>query len=452
MRFCPANYVSFYVNACIAFAKHTPYVPIRSDVSNILISLLLVRRVVRAQWNTWISEAKTEVTAWEAQIQNGNCTTGGSGRGGDQPTEKVVNATSPCGSKFLDGPLSLKKLDRNLDVVDFPPSDCEQLQSPRETPNALRPQSEAKSARERLENIARDLSENRCTREMGKSQNLVGVSSDVPQLEKVKVEREVVEVENDGDSDSVEEHVFEPGLSNDNIEGMTGAGESVAEVLKSRLRESAASRRPLEKGVHGRKLTGRRGRPPGVKVQSHPNLMKSVSQGNQPCLVLSCLVLVGHLPHSLAFSLTAVRSLFYDPRGLKEVPNCATGATDGMTQSDKDPRKNGSQRTARPVGRPKHSSSTCSEDEQHTVMYEVKKSLVDVDQELQKTVPDSDYYCFDGDRGREKIKPNQVQKSCGTNARPSPWTSTLYGSCILSCGLTVKCYCAPILVLALIQC
>lgn len=141
---------------------------------------------------------------------------------------------------------------------------------------------------------------------------------------------------------------------------------------------------------------------------------------------MSCLVLVGHLPHSLAFSLTAVRSLFYDPRGLKEVPNCATGATDGMTQSDKDPRKNGSQRTARPVGRPKHSSSTCSEDEQHTVMYEVKKSLVDVDQELQKTVPDSDYYCFDGDRGREKIKPNQVQKSCGSSARPSPWTCTLY--------------------------
>lgn len=236
-------------------------------------------RVARAQWNTWISEAKTEVPSWEARIQNGDSTIGGSCRVGDQPTENVVNTSSPCDSKHLDTPISLKKLDRNLDVVDFPHSDSDHLQSPRETLNAKLPPSEENSARERREDLARDLAENperSYPRAMGKSKK--GVASDVPQLEKVKVEREVIEVENDGDSDSdsVEEHVFEHGLFNDN-EGRTGATVSVAKALKLRQRENSASTRPLEKG---RKLPGRRGRPPGAKNLVHPKPTKSVSQGN----------------------------------------------------------------------------------------------------------------------------------------------------------------------------
>jgi len=237
----------------------------------------LALRVVRAQWNSWILEAKTEVTSWEAPIQIGNSTTG---LIEDQPTENVGNTSSPCDSKHLVTPLLLKKLDRNFDVVDFPHADSDYLRSPRETPNANLPPSEENSGKERLEDLDRGLAENpgrSYAGEMGKSKK--GVPSDVPELVQVKVEREFIEVENDGDSDSVEEHVFEPGLHNDN-EGMTGAGESVAEVLKTRQTEKSASIRPLEKGVYGRKLPGRRGRPPGTKAELHPNPTKSVSQGN----------------------------------------------------------------------------------------------------------------------------------------------------------------------------
>lgn len=223
----------------------------------------------RSQWNTWISEAKTEATSWEGRIQNGDSTTGGSCRVGDQPAENVVNTSSPCDSKHLDTPLSLKKLDRNLDVVDFPPSDSEHFQSLRETLAANLPPSEANRVRERLEDLA-DNPERSYTRDIGNS--MKGVSSEVPQFEEVKVEREVIEVENDGDSDSVEEHVFEPGLYNDD-EGATGGGESVTKLLKGR-----ASVIPLEKGAHGRKLPGRRGRPPGIKL--HPKPTNSGSQGN----------------------------------------------------------------------------------------------------------------------------------------------------------------------------
>lgn len=94
------------------------------------------------------------------------------------------------------------------------------------------------------------------------------------------------------------------------------------------------------------------------------------------------------------------------------INNCCT---DGPTQSDKDPKKTRSQRfsrPARPVGKLKHSNSR---GHPPAAIYEVKKNLVDVDQELQKTVPDSDYYCFDGDRGKEKIKPNQVQSCACTH-------------------------------------
>ena len=85
-----------------------------------------------------------------------------------------------------------------------------------------------------------------------------------------------------------------------------------------------------------------------------------------------------------------------------------TICNDGRIQSDIDPRNTSSQRflrAARPVGRPKHSNPYGPAP---AADYVVKNNLVDVDQDLQKAVPDSDYYCFDGDRGKEKIKPNQV--------------------------------------------
>jgi hypothetical protein len=85
-----------------------------------------------------------------------------------------------------------------------------------------------------------------------------------------------------------------------------------------------------------------------------------------------------------------------------------TICNDGRTQSDIDPRNTSPHRflrAARPIGRPKHSNSY---GHAPAADYVVKKNLVDVDQDLQRAVPDSDYYCFDADRGKDKIKPNQV--------------------------------------------
>ena len=236
-------------------------------------------RVDRAQWNTWISEAKSEVLSWEARIQNKDSTTGASCHLVDHPSENVVNTSSPSDLQDLHNPPSLKKLDKTLDVVDFAHTDSEHLQSPTETQNANIPPSEGNSVREREEDVTRNLTEQperSYTREMGKNKNKV--ASDDPQPENVKVERDVIMVENDGESDSVEEHVFEGGDYNDD-DRMIGIGESVAKKLQNR-RMNSASTRPLEKGSGGRKLPGRRGRPPGTKSQLHLKPTKSVSQGN----------------------------------------------------------------------------------------------------------------------------------------------------------------------------
>ncbi|KAG0571242.1 hypothetical protein KC19_6G222200 [Ceratodon purpureus] len=313
----------------------------------------------RAQWNTWISEAKTEVPSWEARTQNrGSCHIV------DQSTKNVVNTSSPSDLEDLHTLPSLKKLDRNLDVLDFPQSDSEHLQSPTETQNFNIPPS-GSSVRERQEDIARNFAEQperSYTREIGKSKNWV--ASDDLQPENEKMEREVILVENDDESDSVEEHVYEAGVYKDD-DGMIGIGESAAKKLQNRERLNVGSVRPIERGAGGRKFPGRRGRPPGAKSQLHPKPTKSVSLG-------------------------------------------ATICNDGRTQSDIDPRNTSSQRflrAARPVGRPKHCNSY---GHAPAADYVVKKNLVDVDQDFQKAVPDSDYYCFDGDRGKEKIKPNQV--------------------------------------------
>jgi hypothetical protein len=248
-------------------------------IQNLLISLLLLLRVSRAQWNTWISEAKTEVPSWEARTQNPDSTTGGSCHV-DQPTENVANISSPTDFKDLHTPPSLKKLDRYLDVVDFPETDSEHLQSPRETENLNILPSEENSVRERQKDVSTNLveqPERSYTREIGKSKNWVASDNSLP--EKAKVVRGVILVENDGESDSVEELVYEGGEYNDD-DGMTDIGKSVAKKLQNIQRTNSTFIRPLEEGAEGRKLPGRRGRPPGTKSQLRPKPTKSVSQGN----------------------------------------------------------------------------------------------------------------------------------------------------------------------------
>jgi len=245
-----------------------------------------VLRVVRGQWSTWISEAITEVTSWEAQVQIGNSLTGGSDHVEDQPTKNVVMTSSPCDSDRVVTSLSLMKLDRNLDAVDSPHTDSEHRQSPRETLNVNLFPSEENSCREYPEISDRGGSENpetSHTRELGKSKE--GVSADVSELEKVKVERELIEGENVGDS--VEEPGFEPGLHND-TKGMTGAGKSVVDVLKFKPEEKSTSIRSLQ----GQKVPGRKGRPPGSKSKLHLNPTKSVTQGNHIFLGLHIFFLV----------------------------------------------------------------------------------------------------------------------------------------------------------------
>jgi len=252
-----------------------------------------VLRVVRAHWNTWISEAKTEVTPWETQARIGNYSMTGRSDphvGNQQATENVVTTSSPCAdSDRLVASLSLMKLDRPLDL---PHTDnSEHLQSPGETPNvSLLPSEENRNCcRECPEIIISDRPapggaenpERIChTTELGKSKEKAGVSSDVSELhEKVKVESlEFMEPgENGGDRDSGVEPGVEHGLHCD-TEGMTSAGE----LLKFEQREKSAATRPLP--VDGRKVPGRKGRPPGTKAQLHLNSTKSVTQGD--CLFL----------------------------------------------------------------------------------------------------------------------------------------------------------------------
>lgn len=222
------------------------------------------------KWDAWISEARSPVTSWEVPTENrGSCQLV------DQQTEThVVNTSSPNDSKYLDTPFSKKKkIGRDFEYLDTSLSNSEHLQSPQDDLN-ISPPSEVNSFRkqsqEDLTGSVVEQPETSYTSETAKKKKKT-LSEDGPLLAGKKMERwKPIQIVKDGDSNSVEELILEPGGNDDH------------KVVNER--QESQKEKP-EKGVEGRKGPSRRGRTPAVntcndgKIQSD-KMCQNVSRSN----------------------------------------------------------------------------------------------------------------------------------------------------------------------------